>query len=579
MKLGYSYRVCSGGADSKVVTVNGGQWTNAIDDKRSVWTRYRINESAIALTFVPEGAIFAVTQLLGGARPDDNVTTWIYLPAQVIISGAELLQVINTVRGINREGTRNVSEATFTTNPVLNRDYPVKKYIPAIKLSSTNTFAYRYPAAGTTLDKILSLPFQNYYYPYKFVFIYENPGAGFADLTDMSNLPLDELVTVLPPSPAALASAFGQDPMAVKLEDGKPFNGPVMKRKGEEFTILIEKAGCMPIECKVAAQSDGMEIRLPIQKQGWIRTISPSMFVVTDAATGRNIPGVQASVYGPDGRATSRIPEEQIGRVDVQVSAPGYDTFKGTVNLSSGRADIRLNRSVERHTYNYRTPDGRNLKVTLDGVGAGGSNPLEGYRVSGDSIVYSGKEGAQKGFAWKEFAIGAAMVVILGLLCWGGCVLFNRFLSHPEVEEETQDYVESTTDPTDSIGFEEGINELELDSGSEEALNAARNYLDDNEVWNRDSMENYPALAGLFDEINTFDLNAIKNRKGLQNVEEMQEIISCLEVAGASARKALPERYNKKETDININIKNYIRYLEKDNVKPADTPSAKASAQ
>lgn len=547
MKLGYSYRVCSGGADSKVVTVNGGAWTNIIDDKRTLWTRYRINDTSMALTFVPDGMVIVVSHLMGGARPDDNVTTWIFVPARVIISGAELLQVIRAVREINKMGTRNVTEATFTQNPVLSKDYPVKPNAPVIRASQGNTFAFRTPGQTGTLEQILSLPYQSYYTPYKFIFIYEIPGSGSPELTDLTTVPLEELAVVLPPSHASIAQTFGPGQIAVRLEDGQLFNKPVTRKKGEKLTLQVEKPGCKPIECVAEVIADGAEVVLPVQRQGWVRVLTGASFIIRDAATGRNVIKPNVIIFGPDGQRTNNIPEENISKVTIQVSAPGYETVKKEVNLSQGRVEIRMNRVAEKKTFICNTRDGRKIQVTLDGVGATtSSSPIDGYSAQGDMLVYkgggTGNNGSKKGFAWKEFIMGALLIILLGGVCWGGAALIDKFFGKKVETEQVEEIEEIENGDTSEDSNDE-----------DKQLKAALRYLE-NPVWNRDSMINYQKLDGVWDQLNEFNEAELKKRTDLMASKNFADIITAF---STTKRTKFPSK-NNPENDYEITVEKLI---------------------
>ncbi|MDE5870222.1 MAG: hypothetical protein K2H18_08305, partial [Muribaculaceae bacterium] len=541
MKLGFSYRVCSGGADSKVVTVNGGAWTNIIDDKRTIWTRYRINDTSMALTFVPDGMVVVVSHLVGGARPDDNVTTWIFVPSRVIISGAELLQVIRVVREINKMGTRNVTEATFINNPVLSKDYPVKAIAPAVRPSQGVKFAFRTPGPAASLEQILSLPYQSYYAPYKFIFLYETPGTGVQELTDFTSIPLEENVTVLPPSPAAVAQAFGPGQIVVRLDDGQMFNKPITRNKGERLSLQIEKQGCQPIDCMADVTADGAEVALPMQRQGWVRIITSNNFIIRDAATGRNVPSANVTIYGPDGRRTNNIPEENISKVNIQVTAPGYETVKKVENLSQGRVEIRMNRVAERKTFICNTRDGRKVQVTLDGVGATSANPIDGYSAQGDSLVYKGSGsagGGKNGFAWKEFVMGAALIILIGLVCWGGSALIGKFFGEKEVTEEV---VEIETPETDVTDEDANVEEVQI--------KAACEYLDNHEKWNRDEMLQIPKLEGLWELLNEYRFTELEKYDYLKDSPKFRELVSTINASTKMIESG--KKFNNDPKDLN----------------------------
>ncbi|MDE6551374.1 MAG: hypothetical protein K2K98_00225 [Muribaculaceae bacterium] len=79
-------------------------------------------------------------------------------------------------------------------------------------------------------------------------------------------------------------------------------------------------------------------------------------------------------------------------------------------------------------------------------------------------------------------------------------------------------------------------------------------------VWIKDEMESFQCLAGLYDELNEFDLVGIKARNELvERSPELREIVNALENCNI---ESLRKPYNREE-DIRITPRNYLKYCKK----------------
>lgn len=92
-------------------------------------------------------------------------------------------------------------------------------------------------------------------------------------------------------------------------------------------------------------------------------------------------------------------------------------------------------------------------------------------------------------------------------------------------------------------------------------MQKALNYLESNDTWHKDSLDRFDATRGLFDELNEFEVNKIKDRNATLNNDKLGKIVEALEQIPADSRPGTHDgKYNAKD-DKQININNYINSI------------------
>lgn len=532
MRLGIKYSVTLSGADREAFTINGGNWLTAVGDMRNEWLKYKVDIvkfGSIAMTFVRDGVVLAFVQNTPVERVDDNTATWVFIPSKVIIGINEIRQVINAVRDIYRTPDF-ITEETFRNNPVLSLDYPERPFAPAAWDASGDQYAYRVENADFTIADILSLPFQEYYKPYRFIFLYTDAANAPAGLTNLSNKPLEEKICVLPPSAASIFAAFKTQNVTLRFDDNSVFSSVVSKHKGEKFFLTAERSGYAPVRILAEALEDGAEAQLTSMGGGWNRKITQLDFNVTDDKSGRVINLDKITINDPNYDAHSgTVAESRLGNLKVRLEAYGYNPYEGTVNLQNGPATIKMSKKIDKHVLKYRAQNGEDLDVTIEGPRVNKGAPLQGYYVQGKTLYYQGdnyeaayKKNSEEGgssaaFAWKEFVFGVLAALVIGAAAWGVCWFFGKDKDKKEQTEQTSQQPESHVGQTaDNSKAQEQADKERAEAAAKEAAlkqlysneNAIK-YLDNNKVWTKDSLDKYPLLGGLYDALNTMDREAL----------------------------------------------------------------------
>ncbi len=557
MKLGFIYTVTSGGYDDQKVRINSEGWSHIVDDERQLWLKYNFDNECVAMTLVRGGVVFAITRIIGGDRADNNVSTWVYIPSKIKISGAQIINIIEEIKEINKSGTKRVTENSFLENSILNENYPEKNYGIDSIASSGNECAFRYPTADYTLAEIFDLPFQNYYHNYKYIFIYNHEPSTKPAIKDLSNLEIEEHICVLPPSQNTINKMFGSGAI-LKYSDRQLADKPYYGKKGEIIRFIVEKNGCISMGIEGQASEDEKEVKIISHVRSWKRIIKDSDFIIVDSKTGEEIRNIHVQINDSSwDKSTKSIFEDRLHSVKVNISANGYENFNGTINLSNPPVPISLEKIIEKATYDYTNKNNQNLKITISGPGANSDSPLEGYNVVGKKLKFIGANSdsdhkhKNKKFSWTAFCCGFLCCILLVLLTWGGCELYNCVFTSKEervvVEPIPQAPIENALDGEDC-----------------NTLDCAIKYLESTDKWERDALIKYPDLEGFYEELNTYDFNKLKTRKS--KLGESNRFNNLLNAIVANESKSFTGTYNN-HSDFTITVSKYIETLNNKSVQ------------
>ncbi|MBD5340870.1 MAG: hypothetical protein HDR94_04775 [Bacteroides sp.] len=581
MKLGYIYTVTSGGYDDEKVRINAGDWSSVVEDERQLWLKFSDNGESTAMTIVRDGVVFAITRMIGGDRADNNITTWVYIPSKVKITGSQVKQVIDAIKEINKLGTKKVSQNSFMSIDILAYDYPEKKYAILLSPSEGKELAGRYPTTDFSMVEILGHSFQEYYTKYKYVFLFNQKNEFKEGLVDLSNQDIIDTICVLPPSADNIQKIFGSSSVVIKLSDGSVFNTPFVVKKGQPISLTAVKKDCIPMRIMGQAFKDEAEIEISSINQPWKRIIS-NLFEVTDAKTGKVIPSKCRILDSHYDELEKSIPEDRLRNVRIQVTSNGYEPFDGEVNLSHGVKTIPLEKIMEKETYTYQTKAGDDVKVTISGPGAKSKSPLQGYKVNGHKLIYVEPTLVHNGsclqdtvltvgentpkkrrFAWMEFCYGIISVILLMFILYGGIKFFHPTF-FKDMLQYSKEYSEDITIDDSDVNM---VTPTLKDTAKEQAIA----YLDNQTgKWDRDSFNRYPVLECLFEELNTYQFDKILNRESiLSGSRNFKDVLDAIRI---NKHKKFSGSFCP-ENDFQITVSRYIDKLNKPEEQKAQASS------
>jgi hypothetical protein len=190
-------------------------------------------------------------------------------------------------------------------------------------------------------------------------------------------------------------------------------------------------------------------------------------------------------------------------------------------------------------TYKFKLPlkDGSSVDIPYEATKKLVESPIRGYETIGaidsghiNDLEY--KPDSKRTYIMMLIGFVAGLVLGIGaMLIFGG-------------ESET-----SASNQTK----QESTEEKQEKTSSESTLEEAIKYLDETEKWNRNEMEGFKELAGLWDALNTFKLDKVREYKDLMASEKFSKLIKDIK-----GKDNLDATLCNVENDVEITIAEYM---------------------
>lgn len=594
MKLGYYYTVTAGGAGSKEIRINEGDWTSVVDDERRLWQKYAVKGQCLAMTYTEDGLVLVVVKVLGGSRPDNNVSTWIHIPSKAKITGRQIEQIVEEIQKLYLNGTKDVTEASFKSNPILGQDFDEKRYGLRVKSASGNKIAYRSGASDWSISEILDKPFQEYYHNYKFVFLYKENPIDKEGLTDLSSQEILDMTTVLPPSIDSIRNLFGYGDVMIDVDNQK-FTYPILRKKGSQLLLTARRSGFLPINFYAQVMNDEQEPEYLSVSDCWRKILGGVTVDVRDEKTNRLINAKVGILDSEWDVNTQSLPENRLQDVRVKVTAEGYETEERYVDFTRPISPIYLKRLEEKKEYSYRTKDGRKLKILIVGEGASSTHPIDGYTASNDKLIYKGEkynydvpdfcslysDKSKKAKRFWNSSMFYLLIAIAAVLISVGVWAYSSGVFSDIINK---DFDIESLNPSDSDAEinKEGQNDSTVDEVDEQNQNLQRaiQYINEcNGVLNRDSLLLNPETEGLYEALNEFKLDELTGKwnEKFGNITVFSSIVKaaseCKRKNHDPKRKGSYCTYNE-DNDLNISITNWTNWVDAECSKQTDKKAA-----
>jgi len=589
-KIDIAIKVTSDGA-AEPFAVRGGKWMQSVIDIHPVLNNLTgLNEEgqiARILSFTDEGCILTLARLVAG-RGGDNVAAWIFIPATADIKGSEVVNIVNQTEKVIASSEFNLE----SLRELCSKDYPEK---PFFSLAPTdNKMAFRW-YDSTNIDDLLGPNrYQPYYDKYRYIILLDKNGfVGLKEETDIDDLTqclIEVPSMLLPPNADELRNHFGQD-ISITFANGEPFDHPVAVKKGGSIKVRFVRDGYNPVECNAKKYDDSPLTKWSlsdIKQIIWTKTIDLSIFNFTDDQ-GKALPTDINLIVRINGKRLGNVPVEitepylkQV-KLDINVNGQSYEPTSLFVDLTQPfPITISLMRKTREWKHKLKMRNGEIADMTLESknIPEGKNGPLKGYTfewVTGDLVF-------DTIHVWTHRTQGFLAGLLIATLCRGISAIVNSENDNSnkgttehtveKTKEQQQTFTPETgtdinsqqiiddKDETDDSFIEQPVDDYDEEFSLEDAIA----YLDKNKYWNRDEMNNYPHLNGLFDDLNNFNLDNIcshwkeelKDSKKFKDLAEWAQKVKDNGKDPAASPHA--PTYNE-EGDVVINRQNYINWL------------------
>lgn len=535
------------------------------------------------MTFGQDGTYYVWARYSSTRGCSDSVSKWIYIPNGVKISGKDILDL---ERKAKDETRTEVLEKLFAT------EFPYKPDANAISVTNVNgkeKYAVRYYDTEDQLADIIGEKrFQQYYSDYKVIFLIDRQsgikvgeGAVIDDLTDRT---MEERIVVSRPYSLEIENMFGLNVKLYRgdvcLEEDTDFYA----YKGELIDVTAKRNGFDDIDCKIKTCENKQCCTFVSNKPyTWSKRITKDCFEVDDAQNNIDgivkIPSGELDIYinghliKEEGvTLTEKQGEDCTIEVKDKKKAPRYELFKeehAYIFLTEGKKfPIHLEKKSNSYAYRIQLSNKEVVKLAINSKKDDFNEkaPFCGYVVDTDPFSMRSKEKMlvlNSFYLLKLIMIGFGIGVVVASL-----VFFTLFYSGMADNTATSPEVANK----DSVVTAP----VEVDNYS---LEAAIRYLDNNKKWNRDSMERYDDLKGLFDAMNEFRLSTV--------IDSYCQLSTSTKYATLveTAKKNISNGWNPKTgehnpqynnaNDIIINFTNYINWIDRDREIPKFTDTEK----
>lgn len=545
--------------------VNGAQeWTKNIRDVREDLKHienFQGDSTVLMMRCLDSGNLITIASLIDG-RITDCISAWIYIPDNLIISGKKLVEIID----ITKNEILAVMQNDSLLKEIFSKEYESAPANRIYKKSNTDQYAYRYYGKGCNYElwELLDNIYQPYYQQYKSVFFIDKSSQLSCSVgDDLSN---KQLYTSILANTPKVVDGF------VPYVNGKIFDSPMYVSKGEVIEITWKKKDYEPIRTHTEANEGFVYIEPTVNQ--YRRLIPYEAIMVVDERR-RSIQEYELSINHNKVNPGNVVPvsEAELNNVRIDVYADGYDPKGIMVDfVKSSRITVQLSKT----SYEYK------LAIPLENIDGYinlepitthkklEKSPIKGYAperrgFSRHEITYLKYAPYNKTF-WIQAAIVLGIVLILGVAlgAWGWNKLKTEKLinensalkyeieqlklkgghnySHQEDEEKTSKQEDNVRDADEVIA-----------------------YLDNNNVWNREKMEGFSQIKGLWDALNTHDFNKVL---GFENtLKDSKRFKKLVQAVKKNKNKNFTTNYNPTSDDFDITIepegnnKGYIKAL------------------
>ncbi|MFG6386529.1 MAG: hypothetical protein K1V80_08675 [Muribaculaceae bacterium] len=540
------------------------------------------------LSYIDLGAFFTIIRTIPD-KPLNHLATTIFVPTGMIITREEMAAVVKrTTRMISNPSVSDTDVAEL--HEMFSKEYPVATDVAAAVASEGREYAVCYYGEGTPHaleDFFAEHLYQPEYLKFAGVVLVDAALGINCNAPDLTDVRIADNVPLLPPP----ADPDGFSPYLYRHVFDRPFYVPL----GGEVEIVWRRGGFEDKKQFITVDEANLQVET-MSTADSRKTISTSSFYITSHVSKNVVQDATITVNGIEINEPKSFTLQELKRAEVNITAPGYASFRGTLDLAATtQALIQL--QEPRKIYRFELPVksselGAPIHFEIHTKREISASPIEGYSLldeiregqgRSNHLAYTG--GAGGAASWRNYAIGAAAGLILGLLLgWllPGCDSENKDTEPDVISQLEEVAVNSDSDSkpaaTAAKSAETPDKKEDKDNKKKEEPAAtassgvnnapvsaqAITYLDTHEVWTRQDLEKFPELRGLFADMNNFRLTTLEKDWG-KKLSKSKRFSKVAHHAGEGFRKKVfkPEgTYCKGESDNSIKVQSYLNRVD-----------------
>lgn len=503
----------------------------------------------------------------GSGRGGDNVAAWIHIPANCCLASSEILDLLNRVE---MAVSASIKIDTETLRTLFDQDYGESDVMLSatsnIVSNSSKKFALRYYNNGDfTMNELFGKAIaQQEYSSYEGVFFVDKR-TGITSYGDVLSFEPKEICTLLP-----LSKIDGFIPCFLSQGKYIPFTKAIEMVAGSPITIHWHKEGYAIVkktfvaqkgpECPDSARIVPSDYKLIVKREHF-HIYDPNSVPINDATIAINDKPMVGNYM--------EISESAYNKgVRLSVRAKDFAEYRRENEKLSKNMRIFMGHNSYHYDFEIPLCDGENkyASFSIDTRHKLKHCPIKGYATY-DFNIHESNRGVNRLEAtgdWKlrikYFLYGMLSVILVAFLYAGYSALENY-----EAKSEATLLPSNSEDGNQDVDSKEM--EMAIQDVDSKKMEMAIHYLEKDE-WHKDSLDNYPITEGLFEALNTFDIDKLKafDDKLSPKSPKLQDIVSKL---GSSIEKGVDPKVGKEPfagkynspNDKKINIKNYINWV------------------
>ncbi len=519
------------------------------------------------VSFLEQGMLFSVIRTFAGVTTDHYSAT-MFLPARADMLTTDFEELLSSVSGvIDTEGDIS-SEKIAGLRRIFSKNYSLAAERPMRTPSFGRTYAFaRFDGHGVpSFAQYLNHRFyQPEYSAHAGVLLVPESAKVKASkgAVDLTKPALVDMAVLLPPT----GELKGFKPFVNKRE----FVKPVLVPRNSQVVVEWRRPGFAVLSQKVNMDSDRVTTPVP-DTSSTVKTISPTMFFITESSTSQTIGAALITVNGVEIDEPKDFKCSELTDAKVDISAPGYFALSTRMDLAATSRALLQMRPLHK---NYRfdlpliTPEPVEAmhmyvktrkplrRCPVEGYEVAGGEIVEGSGVSNHLVYVGGASRSRR----RRLIIFTAAAFIAGMLV--GALAFGS--SSRKVHSTPHELPKGTPVEASAASVAE---DREPAPVAEPAIDysAACKYLDDNKNWNRDEMENVPGLQGLFEDLNDYNFQRI-NEYWQPLLAQSANFTAIVRAVDGAASKRNPRtgihtpKFNR-DDDSNINWRSYTYWID-----------------
>lgn len=581
MKLGLVIKITNNGESEYPLSFNkNGQWEKyATDARSSIKELIGFDETEKTVNLIkflgPAGYLIGIIKSRpeGSGRAFDNVAAWVHFPSKISISNQETIEIIDNVEKAisGRSGVDDI-----LLNKTFEKEYKSNDYLYCasdfISSNSNGDLGIMYYGNNTQyeLKELLGENIaQPEYKNFKGVFLVNKN-------SDISINGIQELKIKIKPECSINAP---------KSIDGfEPYIGNAIFNKGIsvttdfKFSIVWKKAGFEDIKRDIVANTNISDLDIAIFRKDYKIIVQRQWFIISDE-TGKRVDKASISIDGKQLIDSLAIAYDSLLEgTRLYVSEEGYSTFKkeNYSCIENGRikncCTITLKKNIHHYEFGFdrdsiNMDSYEDVRLIVESHHKLKDSPLRGF--SSDSITESyNNKLYQSNFKLKLrcFLYGfiTCILTIILVAGWNAIDEYEFQLGWPPFKKH--DNVAETGGESPQSG-ETGVPvEYNVDS-------LAIAYLDNNNSWQKDSLNRYSKTQEVFEALNSFDIEKLRNMNlGSENLDKVIDAYDNVSIRGLKPVGKVGGKYNASD-DAVISIDNYIKWISENHSEKKEAPS------